>query len=38
VPTGTELNSILSIQVKRVVRKDGTVVFEGRLYQLSAPG
>jgi transposase len=38
VPEGTDLNSILSIQEKRVVRKDGTVAFEGGLYQLKAPG
>lgn len=38
VPEGTDLNSILSIRERRVVRKDGTVAFGGRLYQLRDPG
>ena len=38
VPEGTDLNSILSIREKRVVRKDGTVAFGGGLYQIKNPG
>jgi transposase len=38
VHEGTDLNSVLSIREKRVVRKDGTVAFEGGLYQIKNPG
>ena len=37
VPLDTDLGSILCIREERVVRNDGTVVFEGGLYQATEP-
>jgi hypothetical protein len=34
VPAGVDLNAVLSIQTKRVLRKDWTVAYEGSLYQI----
>lgn len=38
VSEGIDLNSILCFQEDRVVRKDGTVAFDGGLIQLNNPG
>ena len=38
VPAGTDLGSILCIREERVVRNDGTVLFEGELYQIKDQG
>lgn len=38
VPQEMDLNSILCIREERKVRKDGTVAFEGGLYQIKNPG
>lgn len=34
VPAGVDLDAVLSIQTKRVLRKDWTVAYEGSLYQI----
>lgn len=34
IPTGVNLDSVLSIQNRRAVRNDGTLVYENRFYQI----